>query len=121
MEFKKGDRKHFLDYEIVYCENDDGIVLLHHNPYEHLGNFSTLDAAQQSAVIHYMIARPQIFKQCIHNRIMHGPLQGTQYEWYKMKECLAKEGIEMPPELIKPIGFSSLIGYNEKPLTWQTL
>lgn len=125
-DMKKGTEIKFLDYLIKSCENNDGIVLLKDEPYDHLGNFSKLEDAKMSAVIHFMIARPDPFAQSIHNRIMNGPKSGCMYEWSNLKNVLLKEKIyasveEFPEEIREPgDGSNFLIHFNGKPITWKS-
>lgn len=124
-EFKKGDIKNFLDYQIKYCTNNDGIVLMKHpdRPQEgyecHLGNYSTLDSAQQAAIIYFMLARPNDFANCLLHKVMRNG-SGTVHEYYIMIDVLKREGIEVPEELmLSTDGMNCMIGYKGDKITWE--
>lgn len=118
--FKKGDIKNFLDYQIEYCENNDGIVLCKQKNsqrelYEyHLGNYSSLEHAEKAAIIYFMLARPSIFSTNIFYRLIgHG---GCMSEWSTFKSVCEKEGIEIPKEITPIDGINAIIGYKCKPI-----
>lgn len=111
----KGDKKQFLDYEIKYCTNNDGIVLYHQSRggYEvHLGNYSSLESAEMSAIIFFMIARPHLFSAQIHYRCMGRP--GAYQEYFAFKKALKAERIEMPLDITPVDGINNFIGYKGK-------
>lgn len=102
-QFEKGDEITYLDYQIRYCTNNDGIVLYKdvHIPgrkdYEsHLGNFRDLDDAKRYAVMHYMIARPERFATHIAHYITG---TGTMHEFDALKISIAVDGIAMPDDI----------------------
>lgn len=95
----KGESVNFLDYTIKNCLNNDGIVLLKQSNnvklYErHLGNYSTLEAAQKSALIHFMVARPENFADNIASRILYK--RGLHLEYLTFREVCIKEGVQIP-------------------------
>ena len=100
--FKKGDEKNFLDYKIKFCTNGDGIVLYKDKGkhYEcHLGNYGeNLDSAQMTAVIFFMIARPEHFATQIMHKVMRQG-SGCVCEYFKLKRVVEEEGLEMPEEI----------------------
>jgi hypothetical protein len=102
-EFKKGDTVQFLGFNIKYCTNNDGIVLMHSEAYKtlpdgytHLGNFSKLEDAQEAAIFYYMIARPAKFHVHMYRFATGG---GTWGEYAVLKDSLKADGMEMPEEI----------------------
>jgi hypothetical protein len=107
----------FLDYEINNSGNSDGYVItkrggeLHET---HLGNYSTLDDAQRSAVIHFMIARPKDFVNQIFLRAIGET--GSYMEFFTFKRVLDREGIELPKEVTSGDHSNFMIYYKDRPL-----
>ena len=104
--------KSFLDYEIKNTWNSDGYVLSSpeikcpDEPYFyecHLGNYSTLRDAMESAVTYFMMKRLDIFHAQVHKRTL-----GTKgsHEWYLLVKVLKAEGLAMPEELTPSGGYS---------------
>ncbi|QDP53915.1 MAG: hypothetical protein Unbinned202contig1002_44 [Prokaryotic dsDNA virus sp.] len=98
-------KKVFLDYLIVNTWNNDDFVLkstesrLPNDPhfYEcHLGNYSTVEDAMESAVTYFMMKRIDVFHKQIHHRTLGTKTWG---EWFVFSEILVKEGLPMPNEL----------------------
>ena len=61
---KKNKITRYLDYQIIECANNDGIVLSKDTGElweSHLGNYRDVDDAKKAAIIHFMIARPMHF------------------------------------------------------------
>lgn len=87
----------FLDYEIHNSGNSDGFVLLKNgvgaNWECHLGNYKTLDDARDSAILYFMIARPNKFHSSIFHRLIGSK---TYYEWYTFKKVVEEEGLNLP-------------------------
>lgn len=115
----KGERITFLDYEIHNCLNDDGIVLSKKGEkaklYEcHLGNYSTKEDAMRAAIIHFMIARPDQFSATLYYRVMGR--NGQYHEYFKFRQVLKDEGIEMPSEITAGNDSNFQIYFNNKPL-----
>lgn len=121
---KKGEEIQFLDYTIRNCENNDGIILYKENveifspnEYEyHLGNYNTLEAAQQAAVIHFMIARPNHFATTILYRCMSGA--GQYHEYFLFEGIVKRCKLKMPKEITLGNGLNFQIYLNDKPLYW---
>lgn len=97
--------KVFLDYLITNTGNGDGYVLKsteirdmndpHH--YEcHLGNYSSVKGAMESAITYFMIKRIDVFHKQIHHRTLGTKTWG---EWFVFCETLVKEGLPVPNEL----------------------
>lgn len=104
----------FLDYVIKDFSqvNNDGFVIVKPGAqnYEcHLGNYSTLEAAQKACVFHFMIARPHEFSATILYR-MSG-LGGQYHEWGKFKWVCIKEKIKIPDLLGPTVDLNSQIAY----------
>ena len=102
----------FLDYVIVNTANGDGYVLKSpklrgfNDPYHyecHLGNYSTIRKAMESAVTYFMIKRAAIFHANLHHRALGIK---TSHEWFVLKRVLEEEKIEMPNELTHSQGFT---------------
>lgn len=93
-------REKFLDYVIVNSWNGDGFVLLKEDvglSYEcHLGNYSTAQDAKDSAILYFMIARPEKFHSSIFHRLIGTK---TYHEWFTFKKVVEEEGLEMPKEV----------------------
>ena len=98
-------KKVFLDYLIINTGNSDGYVLQSTETrnlsdphyYEcHLGNYSTLEKAMESAITFFMIKRAPVFAKHIHHRTLGTKTWG---EWFVFSETLVKEGLPMPNEL----------------------
>ena len=92
----------FLDYTIVISGTADGIVLTKKGPKAelwecHLGNYSTVQDAKESALEHFMIARPAIFHASVHYR-MHG--SAGYHEWFLFKRTCQQEGIRIPGDVV---------------------
>lgn len=109
-----GQQITFLDYIIKMTS--DGLVLMKETnrpmDYEgHLGNYSDIDAAKKSAVIYYMIARPQTFATQIFFKIMKGSNSGCMSEYFKLKQSLTEEGLTMPEEITPSKDGNTLIQY----------
>ena len=84
----------FLDYEIVNSGNSDGFVVVKHgDDYQHCGNYSTLDDARDSALLYFMISRPEKFSSSIFHRMIGTK---TYHEWYTLKDVVEEEGLTMP-------------------------
>ena len=87
----------FLDYQIQ--KTNDGYVLsklggkLHEY---HLGLFSVIDIAKQSAIWHFMVARPTVFASHVVARINRSKIH---QEFIAFKQTIEKEGIEFPEEI----------------------
>jgi len=116
---EKGQSIQFLDYTIQNCLNNDGLVLLKHKPYDHLGNFGTgtpqnVDTCKRYAILNFMIARPEIFAQSIVNKL-NRVNSGTMHEYFLLRDALKKENIPMPEEITAG-GDSLMIYFNGKPL-----
>lgn len=102
-------REKFLDYEIVNTWNSDGFVVVRNvkgKEYQHCGNYSTLDDAKDSAILYFMIARPEKFSSSIFHRLIGTK---TMHEWFTFKKVIEEEGLEMP-EGIYCRGMSCTIG-----------
>jgi len=105
-------RMPFLDYEIKNTWNSDGYVL--HKPEldvdnlweSHLGNYSTLQEAMESAVTYFMIKRIETFRAQIHHRTLGTK---TSHEWFVFKKVLEEEGIPMPKELTRSPGYTIMV------------
>ena len=104
--------KSFLGYEIKNTWNGDMYVLSSpeikcpDEPYFyecHLGNYSTLRDAMESAVTYFMMKRLDIFHAQVHKRTL-----GTKgsHEWYLLVKVLKAEGLTMPKELTPSSGYS---------------
>lgn len=116
----KIDKIDFLDYTIINSGNRDGFVLTKDTGklYEtHLGNYETLDDAKKSAVIYFMIARPEEFATQIARRAMGG--SGTYHEFWKFKSYLNSIEMELPEELVPGDGINFMIYYKNQPLTFK--
>jgi hypothetical protein len=120
----KGEQINYLDYVIKNCTNNDGVVLLKpgaHNYESHLGNYGNgenLDNVKISAIVFYMIARPEIFATTIMQKILSGNDNGTYHEYFKLKNSLKNDGIKMPEEITEGDSFNFMIYYKGKPLKW---
>ena len=95
----------FLGFEIINTGNGDGWVLRKESSdldvldsmWEcHLGNYSSVRQAMESAVTYFMIKRSEIFHAQIHHRTLGTK---TSHEWFVFKGVLEDEGIPMPDEL----------------------
>lgn len=105
MSKKQPFKKQFLDYEIINTWNSDGYVLKSpevrgfKDPhfYEcHLGNYSTLEKAMESAITYFMIKRIDIFHASIHHRTLGTK---TASEFSTFANVLMEENIPMPKEI----------------------
>lgn len=122
-EFKKGDEIFYLDYEIIYCTNNDGIILRKPKSYAgyeiHLGNYGTLDNAKVAAVVHFMLARPEVFSHSLRNKILKGSRSGTQHEYSLFVDACKAAGVPVPDEVTAGDSLNRMIYFNDKPLQWQ--
>ena len=69
---KKNKITRYLDFQIIECANNDGIVLSKDTGElwgSHLGNYRDLDDAKKAAIIHLMIARPMHFSVQLYHRV----------------------------------------------------
>ena len=99
----------YLDYTIVNSGNSDGWVItkvpsvlndFKVKSYEcNLGNFTTLEDAKEYCVRFFMIARPDTFAKTTCSKMVNG--HGTYHDYFLLKDCILKEGIEIPIE-VKP-------------------
>jgi hypothetical protein len=109
----------FLDYEIINSGNSDAYVLTKPGGklYEcHLGNFHDLDNAKRTAIIYYMIARPEIFATQLARKAMG--LSGTYHEYYKLIKSIKNDGLEIPKEITPGDGINHMIYYNNEPIKY---
>jgi len=119
----KGESIHFLDYIIMNCLNNDGLVLFKQNSnnYEyHLGNFGigtqeNIDNAKKFATLFFMVARPEEFATTVVNK-MWRLNSGTQHEYFKLKNVCEKENIQFPTEITCGNSVNCMIYFNGKPL-----
>ena len=94
------ERIKFLDYTIISLGNNDGWVITKPEGqlWEcHLGNYGSLDDAKKSAILNFMIARPNIFTTTIHYRTIGNGGQDSEFSLFKHQ--LEKENIDIPKEL----------------------
>jgi hypothetical protein len=109
---EKTETVKFLDYEIVNTGNGDGWVLTKQSGalWEcHLGNFHDVESAKKDAVHCFMIARPEEFSAQINAR-----MRGSQIymDYFKFRDILEKEGIEIPPEIVHADGLNFTLGFH---------
>lgn len=123
---EKGSAISFLDYTIKNCTNSDGLVLQKDKDrpqerYEcHLGNFGTgteenVNTCKRYAIVHFMIARPDIFAGIIINKVMRKN-SGCMYEFYAFRNACKAEGFDMPVEITAGDGINQMIYFKGKPL-----
>jgi hypothetical protein len=105
------DVTEFLGFEIKNCNNQDGFVLSDplftvDNLWRcHFGNHSTLQDAQRSALMQWMIDRPEHFATHVRRMALTGT--GTCGEFAKLKKVMDAEGVKMPKEIT---GLSNMVG-----------
>ena len=73
--------------------------------------------AKKYALIHFMIERPQHFAQNIAGRVVMNV--GRFHEYYLLRSCLEKEGIEMPIQITKSKCGSGAILFDGEPLNFK--
>lgn len=121
---QKGDFITFLDYKISNSLNNDGLVLSKPDGklYEtHLGNFGTgtlkhINSAKKYALLHFMLARPDIFANTLANKLNEANT-GTYHEYYLLANVLRTMNINMPEEITCSDNMYYMIYFNGKPLT----
>lgn len=105
------DVTEFLGFEIKNCNNQDGFVLSDpmftvDNLWRcHFGNHSTLQDAQRSALMQWMIDRPEHFATHVRRMALSGT--GTCGEFAKLEKVMDAEGVKMPKEIT---GLSNMVG-----------
>lgn len=120
----KGESMNYLDYIIHNSANDDGLVLMKEKGkmYEgHLGNYGTgtkanIDFCKRDAVLHFMLARPQIFAVTL-TRKLRKANSGSYHEFFLFKDACKEAGLKLPKEITSGDGMNCMIYFNGKPLT----
>lgn len=122
----KGKSIKFLDYTIANSPNNDGLVLMKKGNkakgYEcHLGNYGegtqeNIDVCKKYAILHFMVARPDVFASTIVNKARRVN-SGTMHEYFLLKKCLEKEKIEMPKEITAGDESNFMIYFKNEPLS----
>ncbi len=102
-ELKKGEWS-FLGLKIKHTGNSDGYVLMfpeYDSATElwkcHLGNYSTLEDAQKSALFYFMMEYPADFNTHIHRKALYN--SGTHLIHTILCDVLKREKITMPKEI----------------------
>lgn len=121
---QKGESMKFLDYTIQNSLNNDGLVLFKEggkNYESHLGNYGngtqdSIDLCKKYALLHFMIARPEVFAKSLANKI-NKKNSGTMHEYYLLVHACKREGIEFPKEVTAGDDLNLMIYFQGKPLT----
>jgi hypothetical protein len=101
----------FLDYTIEFTPTGYYLLKNGNNAMADDVKFKDLDLLKKSAILLFMMHRPQKFQKSLYQRLMG--LSGCKHEWFILKEVLTEEKIQMPQELEFPIsGSGFMIGYN---------
>ena len=109
----------FLGFRIKNTGNNDGYILIGDTDKElwrsHLGNYGSLEDAQEAALFYFMLDRPNYFASTLCRMALYG--HDTHLEYNILSQALVNSRIEMPKE-ITPDGTSNYgILLNGKPFT----
>ena len=94
----------FLGFTIKNTGNSDGFVLIDEGTKttktlwrSHLGNYSTLQDAQEAALFYFMFDHPEIFADLIQKRALYGV--GQCHEFFLLQRAVKEAGLELPKEI----------------------
>ncbi len=94
----------FLGFTIKHTGNSDGFVLIDEGTKttktlwrSHLGNYSTLQDAQEAALFYFMLDRPGIFGGLLQKRSLYGMSQ--YHEFFRLEKAVKEAGLELPKEI----------------------
>jgi hypothetical protein len=104
----------YLGFTLHNSWNSDGWVLLQDKPYDHLGNYETLESVKRSALMYFLMKYAE-FKHVVHSMAMYG--FGRYHEWGHFETVCKREGIEIPKEIHCSEDTNRSICFNKKVFT----
>lgn len=118
MKTKDKTDQEFLGYFIRNSGNSDGFVPFLSNGkchlYQtHLGNYSTIEKAQEAVLFDYMLNRPEKFASVLSAKFIYGT--GLHREGVNLIASVEADGLKMPDQITFSDDLNKTILINKKP------